>query len=54
MVAVVLHDQMCAAMESSFGEEMLLELSSTSEKGVVLLIYLSKLAENQFSIKLFK
>jgi len=37
MVAVVLHDQTCAALGSGFDEEMVWELCSTSERGLVLL-----------------
>lgn len=54
MVSVELHDQMCAALGSSFDEKVVLELSSTSERGLVLLIYFSKLAKTQLSLKLFK
>lgn len=54
MVSLVLHDQMCAALGSSFDEKVVLELSSTSERGLVLLIYFSELAKTQISLKLFK
>lgn len=54
MVAVVFCDQMCAALGSSFGEEMVLKRSSTAERGLVLLIYFLKLDDSQFSIKIFK
>lgn len=54
MVSVVLRDQMCAALGSSFDEKVVLELSSTSERGLFLLIYFSELAKTQISLKLFE